>query len=218
MVTTLTDGNAFKRIGWSNPDKNMVWLLRFNETDVDRISDEEWKPLQMEIAAFMVLGLLRFKGRGRTPTPEEVQSFADAPFQTRTKAMNKTLASDVQGLSRKAISEFLSRGCVELPRIPGRELVKTPLGPVVEIPQQPFDPGWFFLEEVVGLLVDVGKRLQRCAALDCPRPTFLQKRFNQSFCSNTCRSRVAIREWRKRKHRTKAKKKAVAKGRPKHGE
>ena len=214
-----TDRNVFQRIG-STPVRNMEWLLQFNEQALDRLSPEEWKYLQEEILAFSLLGLLRFRGRGRYPSTDEVRRFAEVPFRTRTsQEFLKNLAQEMQDRSRRAISEFLSQGAIVLPRTPSREIVRMPFG-VFEIPQQPDDPVSFFLEHLIGLLLDVGSRLLACGAPDCQRTAFVQTRRNQRFCSHTCRSRIAIREWRDRKHREKDKKKgrrASAKGGSRHG-
>ncbi len=206
--------HVLPRVGGSRPGANLAWLLCFAERDLSRLSADEWERLTEEIVALCQVGVLTLQGLN---TPEAIWRAARGVRERTSGTIRgcapKPLVAHLQRVTRQAIHEFQTTGGALLPPIRiRRALLKSSEGVAVyNITTEPAAP---FIEHLTNVLKAVGDRISSCHAPDCRR-LFVSRRRPQTFCSNTCRSRVAMRRMRKGRKQRKPRK--AAKGGSRHG-
>jgi hypothetical protein len=180
---------AFRRIG-STTVGNLKWLLFFTNADLGDVPSTEWPHLQQEITAFIQLGIIQLQ---RDLTVEDVQWLVNHPIET---SLVQTLGDRghvirLKGAAAKIIKQFVDGNDIELPPVTLRRfLTKTPQGwQKCIIPSRPEDA---FIERLLFVLQEAGTDMSRCQANDCKK-LFVKQRIDQRFCSDTCRSRIAMR-------------------------
>ena len=205
------------RIGL-NAERQIDWLLQFARTDLSQLTAIQLNQLQQEIYAFWSLGIWTLMER---KTPEVIRKIAETtvPVEELQSLWKTKRIAKYQRITREVISTFLQNEWTTVPPVTiNPQLLKTEKGVELRImPLVQLDADAPFYFELLDLLRSVGSRLAICQAPDCVIKTFLMRRYKQEYCSNTCRSRVAMQKYRQQKREEKLKRKTKKKGESKNG-
>ncbi len=187
--------------------KPLAWLLKFMQMDLNNLTELERVNLSLELQAFLLLTLTRYKLSVSRPALKRighrgpVESLASRPLAAETLASTKELR-DFQGLARKWVEAFVKK-----------EHLMIPVGPKWLHVIRNTKEGWTdasptmlsseddFLWNLGHVLGQEGMRVKVCQDSECKR--YFAGRPNQKFCSTKCQSRWTTRQQRDREKKGK---------------
>jgi hypothetical protein len=205
----LVYGDLFARIGETG-EQNLEWLIQFTAKPLRKLNLDERIELLWEVHAFCLLtsdAPWRIK-------KEEVMNF-DFAAVVEPHTFNKRWreVESLQPIVTEALIACVKRQPLKLPRLRIQLQIDfsrwTQNDPKPSPSSSPFffippirideniDPAFIFrLAQVINT---DGDRITQCQSDHCSRPSrlFIRSKSDQQFCSNTCRSREAMKRWRK---------------------
>jgi len=234
QISAYAFRTAYRRIG-RTPEKVLEWLIRFGEKDLRTISEREWDQLRNELTGFIQIGGQELYGSSLHEAIVHLRKLEESdhlsggvqypPFLQ--DPITPQFAKKLQSIAKSAIKGLIENGLATLPEITTTPFIfKTPkphvglyfLGSYVN------DMGvWYLTEDgqqkgkhaqfivlLVNVLKEKGSRLEVCCSPIC-RKIFVMHRSDQRYCTRSCRSRVAMKEWRQKRKNEKSKLKGGSK-------
>jgi len=206
---------------YPTPDKAMVWLLKFLQTDLSKLGPTNFDPLRYELASFVWHG---------PPELPRINLAVAKPWQThvydRLSIPSLKEAAAVQTYVRNLLDEFMQEGKLSY-RIPAMTKFIARVPRFVKAGKHshidPTLPDTFWMASSVRdaliyyfdrLLDRFALNLYRCPSHDrygnvC-RKIFLSSRHDQKYCSKRCENRINARRYRlvkkAKKHKAEKKK------------
>lgn len=194
----------------------MAWLLRFNTLTLNQLTKDHWDKLRQDLWAFSVLGMMAMSHRMSFANLIQARQISE-PAQWIRTWVTQELITQLQVISRNAVAGILHRGFTSLPPVTITQmLMKVSDGVEAQITPSPPSVDGPFTIHLAELLKALGMRLAICKSSECPKQEFLMRRYKQTYCSNTCHSREAMRKIRTKQKEKKQRRKTRAKGRAKH--
>lgn len=199
-----------------NPEKRMAWLLRFNKLTLDQLTKNQWDELRHDVWAFSVLGMLTMSHRMSFDDLIRARQISEPAQRIRTW-VTQELITRLQVISQNAVAGILHRGFTTLPPVTITQMLMKIADRVeAQINTSHTSVDGPFIIHLTELLKTLGIRLAICKSSECPTQEFLMIRYKQTYCSNRCRSRDAMRKMRTKQREEKQRRKTRAKGATKH--
>ena len=196
---------AAERIG-DTSDKVLRWLLRFNNTDLSKLTEGQWLDLERECYVFLTDGPPASHKRSTT-WPDRGWRLPISPHpraKSRVPGMSRRTVQDFQESLRTWLERLMQTYRLDFPPMPITLLIFHPkrfLSGIADsqLPVNGFYFPYFedyhqvFAYHVAHILGDHSGRLRRCTECET---IFLMDRRQQVFCAPRCLNRVTQRRWR----------------------
>ena len=198
--------SAYRRIGVA-PVRNLRWLLTFAERDCTGLTPQDEEALRDEVLAFTLLGYVKqVSWLPKMTTPFQVVKTLltkEVSFTTEELecAFPLQIIISLQQMTRDAIEQYRIHGGITLPPVTlWRRVQREPKGGTVftfPLPSPQFHTKEMvsFTEQLAEVLTQEGWRLRACEDERCKR-VFIENRYGQQYCTNRCRSRIAMQRKR----------------------